>query len=107
MPENICPVSNLIGNLETAVDSGRLTNPRDRRRAEDILRLLRDVAWGGADAEHIALVVVLAQDLRGFENAFAPQIGGILQHDPRGCDFDQRGFFSLATHDEGVKAAAF
>ncbi|MEE4263163.1 MAG: FAD-dependent oxidoreductase [Desulfobacteraceae bacterium] len=63
MPENICPVSNLIGNLETAVNSGRLTNPRDRRRAEDILRLLKDVAWGGADAEHMPALTSLANKL--------------------------------------------
>jgi len=63
MPENICPVSGLIGNLETAVDSGRLTNPRDRRRVEDILRLLKDVAWGGADAEHMPALTALAQKL--------------------------------------------
>jgi NADPH-dependent glutamate synthase beta subunit-like oxidoreductase len=63
MPENICPVSDLIGHLETAVDSGRLTHPRDRRRGEDILRLLKDVAWGGADAKHMPALTSLANKL--------------------------------------------
>jgi NADPH-dependent glutamate synthase beta subunit-like oxidoreductase len=63
MPENTCPVSDLIGKLAAAVDSGRLTNPRDRRRAEDVLRLLRDVAWGGADKQHTLAIESLASKL--------------------------------------------
>jgi NADPH-dependent glutamate synthase beta subunit-like oxidoreductase len=63
MPENKCPVSDLIGQLAAAVDSGHLTNPRDRRRAEDVLRLLRDVAWGGADKQHLPAMQSLAAKL--------------------------------------------
>ena len=63
MPENKCPVRELIGQLETAIDSGRLSNPRDRRRTEDVLRLLRDVAWGGADKQHLPAMESLAAKL--------------------------------------------
>jgi NADPH-dependent glutamate synthase beta subunit-like oxidoreductase len=63
MPENTCPVSDLIGKLSSAVDSGRLSNPRDRRRTEDVLRLLRDVAWGGADEQHLPAMETLAAKL--------------------------------------------
>jgi NADPH-dependent glutamate synthase beta subunit-like oxidoreductase len=63
MPENKCPVSDLIGQLAAAIDSGGLTNPRDRRRAEDVLRLLRDVAWGGADNQHMPAMESLAAKL--------------------------------------------
>jgi len=63
MPENKCPVRDLIGQLETAIDSGRLSNPRDRRRTEDVLRLLRDVAWGGADKQHLPAMESLAAKL--------------------------------------------
>ena len=63
MPETLCPVSDLIGKLAFAIDSGRLTNPRDRRRAEDVLRLLRDVAWGGADRQHMPTMESLAAKL--------------------------------------------
>ena len=59
-----CPVSVLIGDLEVAIDSGRMTHPRDRRRAEDILRLLRDVAWGGADKQHLPAIEELADRLK-------------------------------------------
>jgi NADPH-dependent glutamate synthase beta subunit-like oxidoreductase len=63
MPETLCPVSDLIGKLASAIDSGGLTNPRDRRRAEDVLRLLRDVAWGGADRQHMQAMESLAAKL--------------------------------------------
>jgi len=63
MPANKCPVRDLIGQLETAVDSGRLSNPRDRRRTEDVLHLLRDVAWGGADKQHLPAMESLAAKL--------------------------------------------
>jgi NADPH-dependent glutamate synthase beta subunit-like oxidoreductase len=63
MAENNCPVKDLIDKLEAAIDSGHLTNPRDRHRAEDVLRLLRDVAWGGADRQHMPAMESLATKL--------------------------------------------
>ena len=63
MPENTCPVSDLISKLAAAIDSGQLTNPRDRRRAQNILRLLRDIAWGAADNQHMPAMESLAARL--------------------------------------------
>jgi len=63
MAENKCPVSELIAEVGNAIDSGRLTDPRSRRRTEDILALLKDVAWGRADTEHLPAIETLAQKL--------------------------------------------
>ena len=60
MPEKTCPVSDLISSLSAAIDSGQLPDPRNRRRAEDILALLQDVAWGRAAAEHLPAIESLA-----------------------------------------------
>ena len=51
MPETKCPVTDTIGKLSTVIDAGGLTDPRSRRRAEDILALLNDVARGRAAAQ--------------------------------------------------------
>ena len=63
MPERTCPVSDLISRLASAIDSGRLSDPRSRRRAEDILALLKDVAWGRAAAEHLPAIESLAMKI--------------------------------------------
>jgi NADPH-dependent glutamate synthase beta subunit-like oxidoreductase len=63
MPERTCPVSDLISRLSSAIDSGQLTDPRSRRRAEDILALLQDVAWGRAAAEHLPAIESLARKI--------------------------------------------
>ncbi|UCD77926.1 MAG: FAD-dependent oxidoreductase [Desulfobacterales bacterium] len=63
MPEKICPVSELISQLSSAIESGQLTDPRSRRRAEDILALLNDVAWGRADTEHLPSMESLARKI--------------------------------------------
>jgi NADPH-dependent glutamate synthase beta subunit-like oxidoreductase len=60
MPERTCPVSELISKLSSAIDSGHLSDPRSRRRAEDILALLQDVAWGRGAAEHLPAIESLA-----------------------------------------------
>jgi len=63
MPEKKCPVSDITGKLNAAIDSNLLVNPRDRRRAEDVLQLLRDVAWGAATTEHMSAMESLATKL--------------------------------------------
>jgi NADPH-dependent glutamate synthase beta subunit-like oxidoreductase len=79
MPEKTCPVSDLINRLSADIDTGRLINPRDRRRAEDILHLLKDVAWGAADTEHMAAMEALAQKLERLGNTdSAIQIGKLV-----------------------------
>ncbi len=78
MPEKICPVSDTIGQLNTAIDSGRLIHPRDRRRAEDILQLLQDVAWGGATEDHLPAMEALAGRLAKKGNTEPAKEIGIL-----------------------------
>jgi len=63
MPARTCPVSDLISRLDSAIDSGRLSDPRSRRRAEDILALLKDVAWGRGAAEHLPAIESLAMKI--------------------------------------------
>ncbi len=63
MPEITCPVTDIIGKLSAAIDSGGLKDPRSRRRAEDILALLNDVAWGRADTEHLPTMESLSRKL--------------------------------------------
>ena len=80
MPEDTCPVSDLIDKLASAIDSGRLTNPRDIHRAEDVLRLLRDVALGGADKQHVPAMQSLAAKLAlAGKTESATQIGNLIE----------------------------
>jgi len=76
MPEKTCPVNDLIKRLDTAIDSGQLADPRSRRRAEDILALLRDVAWGRADIEHLPAMLTLAQKIAEQGRSAASQSTG-------------------------------
>jgi len=77
MPEITCPVTDIIGKLSTAIDSGGLTDPRSRRRAEDILALLNDVAGGRAATEHLPAMESLAQKLENWRNRARPNPPGM------------------------------
>jgi NADPH-dependent glutamate synthase beta subunit-like oxidoreductase len=78
MPETKCPVTDTIGKLSTIIDAGGLTDPRSRRRAEDILALLNDVAWGRADTEHLPTIESLTQKLEEQGKTEASQNAGKL-----------------------------
>ena len=78
MPEKICSVSDTIGHLNTAIDSGRLIHPRDRRRAEDILQLLQDVGWGAATDDHLPAMEALAGRLEKEGNTEPAKEVGIM-----------------------------
>lgn len=60
-----CPVNGSIIDLDGTIKSGAITNPKSRHRAEEILRLLKDVAWGRAGEEHLPAIESLANDLAG------------------------------------------
>jgi len=62
MSEKLCPVNQTISALREAVESGRLSNPRSRRIAEEILDLLMDVAWGRAGADHLGAIASLVDE---------------------------------------------
>ncbi|MGD8209284.1 MAG: FAD-dependent oxidoreductase [Desulfobacterales bacterium] len=78
MPETKCPVTDTIGKLSTVIDAGGLTDPRSRRRAEDILALLNDVAWGRADTEHLPTIESLTRKLEEQGKTEASQNAGKL-----------------------------
>jgi len=63
MPDIKCPVNQAISGLKETVDSGRLSNPRSRRIAEEILDLLTDVAWGRAGGDHLGAIASLTDEL--------------------------------------------
>jgi NADPH-dependent glutamate synthase beta subunit-like oxidoreductase/NAD-dependent dihydropyrimidine dehydrogenase PreA subunit len=58
-----CPVNQTLLALQVAIESGRLSNPRSRRIAEEVLELLRDVAWGRAGADHLGAIASLTDEL--------------------------------------------
>jgi NADPH-dependent glutamate synthase beta subunit-like oxidoreductase len=62
MPEK-CPVNAAINDIDEIIKSGAITNPKSRLWAEEILQLLRDIAWGRAGKEHIPALESLAKGL--------------------------------------------
>jgi hypothetical protein len=63
MPDVKCPVHQTLFGLRETIESGRLSNSRSRRIAEEILDLLRDVAWGRAGADHLPAIASLSDEL--------------------------------------------
>ncbi len=63
MPENGCPVNAAIADLDHIIHSGFLKNPKSRRRAEEILLLMQDVAWGRAGKDHLPSLKNLVNEL--------------------------------------------
>ena len=63
MSISTCPVNTTIAKLDESINSGRLKHPKGRRLAEEILELLKDVAWGRAGDEHVPAVESLSQEL--------------------------------------------
>jgi NADPH-dependent glutamate synthase beta subunit-like oxidoreductase len=53
MSDQTCVVYETFKNLSELIDSGRLTHPRLRRQAEDLLKLIKDISTGGAGAKHL------------------------------------------------------
>jgi putative selenate reductase YgfK subunit len=64
MTEKTCPVAKTIDTLSDTISKGHLKHPRCRRRAEDILRLMRDLASGRGRPEHIPAMESLAMALK-------------------------------------------
>jgi NADPH-dependent glutamate synthase beta subunit-like oxidoreductase len=63
MSPSTCPVNEAIVNIDAFITGDRLTNPRARRIAEEILELMHDVAWGRAGSDHIEAMKSLAREL--------------------------------------------
>ncbi len=78
MEHAACPVNATLVELAAAVEAGRLTLPRSRRLAEEILDLLRDVAQGRAGTDHLAALDALAEELRQSDDSPGCQAAAAL-----------------------------
>ena len=63
MSTSNCPINDTIVELRAYFDDARLVEPRNRRRAENILALLEDIAWGRAGDDHLAAIDALVEEL--------------------------------------------
>jgi NADPH-dependent glutamate synthase beta subunit-like oxidoreductase len=63
MTKDVCPVNKSIADLGRVIGSGGLSHPKSRRLAEEILRLLEDIALGRAGDEHIPAIESLAGEM--------------------------------------------
>lgn len=63
MSEISCPVSKTIDALDDLITSNRLKTPKYRRMAEEILTLMKDVAWGRAGKDHLKAMTALTHEL--------------------------------------------
>ena len=63
MPDNGCPVNAAISDLDRIVHSGTLKYPKSRRRTEEILALMQDIAWGRAGKDHLPSLKILIDEL--------------------------------------------
>jgi len=63
MTTPVCEVTRTIADLSQALVSGRLTHPRSRHHAEELLKLLEDVSWGRGGTAHYTAMVEMAQTL--------------------------------------------
>ncbi|MDJ0723246.1 MAG: hypothetical protein QNJ04_16530, partial [Desulfobacterales bacterium] len=64
MPDNTCPVDGLIKEVSGILDAGRLHDPGNHRRGEEILALLTDVATGRAGDQHLDAITRLAEEMQ-------------------------------------------
>ena len=53
MTDQTCIVYQTLTGLSELIDSGRLTHPRTRRRAEDLQKLVKDVSTGAGGPHHL------------------------------------------------------
>ena len=63
MNTNACPVHGTIIEIKTSLESGKVNHPKTRRIMDDILNLLRDIAWGMAGNDHLAAIDGLLNEL--------------------------------------------
>jgi len=59
-----CPVDATINRLREFLETGQLAEPRNRRRAEDLLALLQDIASGRAGQTHLPAIEELVRALQ-------------------------------------------
>jgi NADPH-dependent glutamate synthase beta subunit-like oxidoreductase len=64
MADKTCPVNGLIQEMARLLTSGRLHDPGNHRRGEEIQALLSDVATGRAGDQHLAAINRLAEEMQ-------------------------------------------
>ena len=64
MADKTCPVNGLIQEMSQVLASGRLHDPGNHRRGEEIQALLTDVATGRAGGRHLAAIKRLADEMQ-------------------------------------------
>lgn len=88
MSTNACPVHGTIIKIKTSLESDGIRDPKTRRIIDDLLNLLRDIAWGMAGNDHLAAIHGLLDELD--ENRV----------DPVGIDIRQTIGTALDDHSE-------
>ena len=79
MAETICAVQGTFNRINTLLASDRITHPKTRRIAEEILALVGDIAVGRAGEEHLPAVLVLSRELKtAGTSAFCRELGNML-----------------------------
>lgn len=63
MASSACPVHSTILEIKAALESGKISHPRTRRILDDLLNLLRDIAWGMAGDDHLKAMDGLLDEL--------------------------------------------
>ena len=63
MTANTCPVHGTINMIKAPLDAGEVKMPKTRRILDDVLNLLRDIAWGMAGDDHLTAVGGLLDEL--------------------------------------------
>lgn len=98
MSTNNCPINDTIVELRAYFEDARLVEPRNRRRAENILALLDDIAWGRAGDDHLSAIDSLVVELS--ENAqteAASQAADLVQQARR--DYHEVFLSHIETHN--------
>ena len=89
MASSTCPVHGTIIDIKASLDSGEVKEPKTRRILEDILNLVRDIAWGMAGDDHLAAVDGLLDELD--ENSADPVGIGVKKRIDTHTEPSQRG----------------
>ncbi len=84
MSKPTCLVFQTYNRLAELIDSGRLTHPRVRRRAEDLLDLLKDVCTGSSGPNHLqailkSVVTIMIEEPEEFSGEIKKIVGEPLE----------------------------
>lgn len=73
-----CPVNSTLNQLQELIRSGHFKQPRTRFLADELLILIRDVAWGRGGPDHLSAIRSLANELIQFSPEAPCAEGGKL-----------------------------